>query len=294
MKKTTIILSLSSIFASSVFAIDKPQGYNNLSVKEKGISSYISSNSKFIAIDCPTGKFKLDFSSVGEKDGKNEWGHTLYERNSIDYYYNELINPYAVLNGQFFAKYTKDKSMAAISFPLKGNGIAFQDKETDIKDEDKKTFKYSKKTLYMFRGHIPVIMTGFHKKYFDMKVFSDVITGLNPNVNNKVFMDKIKSTENIGRNYIGCIPYKKYDYGEKLAICKNLLFLYSSKATHNEMITEMQKWGIKNNQTIVMDASGSAQLYSKKMSGTIEKYGTTSWHIPDYRDLPSVIAIHER
>jgi hypothetical protein len=198
-------------------------------------------------------------------------------------YYNKSNNGnlYAVLNGQFF---NNDANPTTISFPLKGNGKVFQ----SINHEPEK----KKRTLYMYEGIMPIFYNGYSESLLNNSKNTDVITSLNPEDISTV--NNFQPSNKIGRNYIGCIPLKEYN--NDLATCKNLLFFYSDKSTHNDMMNAAKKWGVKPNHIMMMDGSGSAQLNSEVMddSNYIEKYGLTKYGFPDYRSLPNTISIFAR
>jgi len=288
MRKTTMMLSLSLVFISSVFATEVREEYTHLVHYNFDISSYKSNNGKYYVIDAPIGKFKLDFSAVGKKSKKNKHGGQLYERQSIyDHYLDKDDGSgflYAMLNGQFFGKYSGHT--AQFAFPLKGKNKIFHDTDTQT--------QYAKKTLYMAQvkdKQIPIFMNGFHKGLFKHSLISDAITALDP-YHKKTKEDKLKVEEKIGRHYIGCIPLKEYN--TNLATCRNLIFIQSNEATHTDMLEEMKKWGVKEHHIMAMDGSGSARLYSTMMvhSGIVERAGLNSLGFADWRDLPNVISIY--
>jgi hypothetical protein len=301
MRRTTIMLSLSLIFTSSVFAVGVPTDYIDLdNSKKTGLKSYKSKNEKFYVINAPLRKFSLDFGAVGEEnhDLTSPWGHRYFEKNNIEEYYNPIMKPYAILNGQFFGEHADDDSVGAFSYALKGGGKVFQ-------DENEQTFE--KRTLYMVqldKGGVsyPLMIRGYRKNILNHNIVTNAITGLDPYFDNTkdencaeknkkslcTIKEKIKHSEKIGRNYIGCIPFSKYKNNKKVAFCKNLIFFHANSATHNEVLTEMEKWGIKKYHSMIMDGSGSSQLYSKKMSssGNIELSGKNSLGWADERVLP--------
>jgi hypothetical protein len=133
---------------------------------------------------------------------------------------------------------------------------------------------------------------GYSSKLLKNKNITDAITSLNPfsSINVK---EKFKANSSIGRFYIGCIPLKKYN--KDIAICKNILFFYSTKATHYEMINVVKKWGVENNFLMAMDGSGSAQMYSDMISNeqNLELYGVRAL-FPDFRDLSGIISLYSK
>jgi hypothetical protein len=268
---------------TGAFAIEKPSGYKDLIVKKNGISSYQSNDGKIYVIDAPLWKFKLDFSSIGDSAGKNSGGNLLFTKKDISEHYNEMYNSnlYAVLNGQFFSR---ENDITSLSFPTKGDNKVFQ----AVHHEPEK----KKRTLYMYKGVYPIFYNGYSKGLLENSKITDVITSLNPEDTKTV--NEFQPNKKIGRHYIACVPLKEYN--TNLATCKNLLFFYSDNATHNDMMNAAKKWGIKKYHIMMMDGSGSAQLYSEVMteSGIVEKHGLTRWKFPDYRPLPNVISIFNR
>jgi hypothetical protein len=135
-KKIILMLTLLVGLVSAALAgvnVNKPNGFKTLVQVKNGISSYINNSENIYIIDAPIRKFKLDMSHIGRYSGKNKWNHNLYKKDSL-YNFSALANNgnlYTAFNSQFFDN--SSNSFTPLSFPLKGNGKIFQDKDTEKK-----------------------------------------------------------------------------------------------------------------------------------------------------------------
>ena len=283
LKLTTSI----AIFTVGANAI--PDGYKTINNQETGSKTYLSNNGNIAVIEAPTGKSRITFG-VGKEGGINNNDHRTFKRMSITshcnlYDYGDL---YMALNGQFFgwSKYSP------LSFNVKADGNLLQDK---VLEEGS-----GKRLLSILNGKYPVFYKGKIKTKKDKQinkkeiqeqivnllqkdVITDGITGLDP------FDSSKNPTAKIGRNMIGCIPYKKYDL-DYIALCKKVYFFIGKKIKHEDMMDEMRKWGVKDSYMLGMDGSGSAQAYTTEF-----KYKNKNFRMPgDSRTFPNSILIYSK
>jgi len=280
-------LFVSVALTSGVFGV--PSGYKLINKQSSGLTTYISNNNNIAVVEAVTGKSIIDFG-VGEEGDINRYGHRTFKRQSIKNHYDLHDNGklYMALNGQFFGWST----YTPLSFNVKNNGDLLQDK---ILEPEK-----GKRLFGVIRNKLPFIYKGSVNKenirqsdrnkvqktilsLLKSDTVSDGITGLDP------FDYVIRGTSRIGRNMIGCIPYSKYDLGN-IGICKKVYFFIGKKIKHNDLISEMKAWGIKDSYIITLDGSGSSQAYTREF-----QYQNKNFTMPgDGRVFPNSILIYSK
>ena len=275
-----VVTLVTSLSAENIYTV--PYGYNLLDSRY-GFKTYIKRNGNVLVVIAKTLQSKIRFS-VGDEGGDYKGHRTfrvMYLKNH--YNYNDYGHLYMALNGQFFAW----RKYSPLSFGVKKDYDILQNK---ILESEK-----GKKALLIVKGKYPIFYIGSGSKYSKQKQIqslinndkiSDAIVGVDPfdlNVRNAY-----RANSYIGRNMIGCIPYKKYDK-DTLGLCKYTLFFIAKKSSFSYLINEMNKWGIKDKYILNLDSSYSAQAYSTD----VQYKGNNLWFSEKHRQIPNAILLYQ-
>lgn len=188
---------------------------------------------------------------------------------------------YSISNGGFFNKtsssYDGISSPYKVSSKVKTYGWSTQQDINSLKmlvlssSTSSGSYKYTAKVL------------NYSKSIFDQINNTDILTGLN------IDFDKYKYS-NLGRTFIGV----KSDYSGN-----DYVYILNGKSlTQNEAKDELLNYYVNENNMIMLDGSGSTQLFFKNTTNTEYFYGCAS-KIPgicgeDKRQIPQAIAILPR
>lgn len=247
------VLLVSTVVNAGYGPVFVPQNYV-LQKTQGGISIYKhnTQNTFVMLVDVASSEF--DFSSTMGSAGVNSDGFNLYHTGDILEQWNlnstKLATPVFMVNGSFFA-YTPTAILLGktyLSFPVKGNYRTLNNKVADSSEPVRNLVINSSGKAYF--------NDGFNLSLFNSSTTKEMMTGLIPNL-------KKDPNSSIGRNYIGglpsvgCLP----DSTTQNCSMDYLVFFVSFSSTHANMLTQMNDWRIPNKSRIMMDGSGSTQLF---------------------------------
>lgn len=260
MKKVIVLLSLISFFSigySWAYPTIPSTYYRYM--KNDAISIYKSRSEDIYAIVVTTADADISF------------GGNLGSGNEIDTYYKGTITEHfdensnsdtvAVINGQFFdvmgtfLKY-KTTDPAKLVYPVKSN---YTKLSSTIYDTN-----YTLRSLLINSSGQVYIREGFSQVLFNSSAIKEYIVGLYPSA--------VKNPDSaIGRHYIGGITKDACNPSTTICEYEYLIFFIAKSSTHYNMLSQMSLWGIPAKSRIMMDGSGSAQMYIDKTTPLILK-----------------------
>lgn len=276
MKKSLILaFSLVSSFSyATPSGITIPAGYN-YSEGNNGAALYKKTGYHAIYVDFSRAQLKMGhLNYTGEK---TKWGHKLYTKyGQVTFWntYHVTGKTFGFVNGQFF---NVDRTWdSPISYPLKSNGYIHQqlaDKD-EINNRDRKLY-----SLYKSDGSY-YLLGKYNTGIINYSHVTDLFAGFHRD-------ERTSSTDGTAKDqriYIGAFP-ESYNCNAEVTSCKlkGVLFLLGEGKTINNMISELNRWGVNDGNIVRMDGGGSAQYKTAN-----HDYAERAW---SPRWLPHMIEI---
>jgi len=257
-KKLIVILVILVGFGSSAWAVVcVPAGYSKVESKKNGFAVYKKGNLYVTVVDLQ--KYEVTFGGVHKASN----GNSFYKHKLNDWW--NYYKPLAMFNGQFFNIW---KNPTPLSFPLRAQ---YRTLVTQV-DSGR-----SLKTLKIYsNGNEAQVYNGYGSWMLNNS--KELIVGLDPSEN----MDE---SSNIGRFYIGGV-------NDNSSSLRYLLFFVSDQKSQDDMLIEIDNWGVWDQNILMMDGSGSAQMKTSKV--TIYGSRASSYYVPDYRNLPNVLLVRKK
>ena len=249
-----VLVLVIGVVSSSWAGVSIPAGYTKVESKGSGFSIYKKGNLYVTVVDLQ--KYEVTFGGVHKASS----GNSFYKHKLNDWW--NYYRPLAMFNGQFFNTY---KDPTPLSFPLRAQY------QTLVRHTDPGR---SLKTLKIYsNGNEAQVYYGYDSWMLNNS--KELIVGLNPSEN----MDE---NSNIGRFYIGGLHSNS-------SSLRYLLFFVSERKSQGDMLSEIHDWGVWDQDIVMMDGSGSAQMKTNKV--TI--YGYNQYYFRDKRDIPNVILVRD-
>lgn len=257
MKKYIKLIVFVLVFTTmkSVFAF--PSGYtyvNPLPSQGVNIYSSVSGTGKILyVIEADANLASIDF-------GLSKSG---YNKQDISYYWDDYSNnkTIAMINGQFF-----NENNGELSFPVKANGNI-------LKNYYDEHFTY--RTFARQNSTSVNIFNGFSQGYFDYS--SDYILGLHPTLDNK------QRNNYVPRTFIAVKRKNNCGFIQNCEVEKYYFFI-DDASTQSMMVNNIKKWGINEEDIIMLDGGGSTQMCTKYTNQRCLFFGES-------RDIPHAIKI---
>lgn len=278
----TLLLSFfiyNNAFAAVAGKYVVPSTYT-LSSQKGDIFVYQHTNQNTFAIVVDTAKSQFDFGgTMGYAgDGKYYRGDILEHWNKNS---SRLAKPVLMVNGSFFQfkpiEYKLSTSVT-LSFPLKDGYTNYSVKNTDPSNDFRSLYIKSSPsgvdTVHMVNGIRDNIGANIDFNIFHDSATKSYITGLVPapikNPNSK-----------IGRNYIGGIPTLGCNPRKALCNLQYLVFFIAFSSTHDNMVKQMDDWQILSETRMMMDGSGSTQIFLNTTGNYMNKGDDNGRKIPN-------------
>jgi len=246
---------VSSVFGDTL-EYSVPPGYQIVESHNYGKFAVFKKDNIYVTV-VKIKDYDINFGLVHKASSSNS-----FYKHYMNTWWNDYSNTktLSMFNGQFFNVTTFSKT--PLSFPLRSNW------NTIVTQKDPGNLR----TLKIYNNNIEAqILYDYNSDY--LKNSKELIVGLNPNV------DKGKNIKT-GRFYIGGLHTNS-------STLKYLLFFIGVSNTQYNMENELYNWNILEQDIVMMDGSGSAQM----RFGNLKVYGDG---IPTYRRLPNIIRISKK